>query len=177
MSKKKSIKEIKELHRFELRNNIGGVYFLFDEDDVVYVGQSKNVHGRVRNHHDKHFDSYSFIQEERITKRLELEAYYIDKFDPEYNFDKPDYYDLKRKADNVAGKEMKGDNNIRLIKSLYNTHKKRGFKKGWVYINYLKKADFYCKDDLSFMQSLLKYHKNWIDYKVEELRDEDKWKE
>lgn len=37
-----------------------GVYFLVKDGEVVYVGQSKNCHGRIGQHPDKDFDSYAF---------------------------------------------------------------------------------------------------------------------
>jgi predicted GIY-YIG superfamily endonuclease len=41
-----------------------GVYFLFDGDDLVYIGKSVDVHGRVRTHCQegcKRFDRWAFV--------------------------------------------------------------------------------------------------------------------
>lgn len=42
-------------------NRASGVYFLLDGNDVVYVGQSKNVYTRISEHADKQFDRYAFV--------------------------------------------------------------------------------------------------------------------
>jgi hypothetical protein len=51
-----SIRAVEGLRHVELvREECPGVYFLCDEDGVVYAGQSKNVPARIRNHiNDKH---------------------------------------------------------------------------------------------------------------------------
>ena len=59
-----------------------GVYFLLLEGEVVYVGQSVNVPGRVRDHrHAKVFDSYAYIpcKEESLDV---LESLYIHYLQP-----------------------------------------------------------------------------------------------
>lgn len=38
-----------------------GIYFLVDKEDVVYVGQSVNVHQRIAQHTEKQFDRYAFV--------------------------------------------------------------------------------------------------------------------
>lgn len=38
-----------------------GVYFLIRGGEVVYVGQSVNVHARISQHKDKKFDRYAFV--------------------------------------------------------------------------------------------------------------------
>lgn len=82
-----------------------GVYFLFKGDDVVYVGQSKNILRRVGDHTEtKDFDSFGYIvcpvlfgydgpniKEKQIASRQNsfcldiLESYYIDLLSPPLN--------------------------------------------------------------------------------------------
>lgn len=38
-----------------------GVYFLLDGNEIVYVGQAKNVYVRISCHTDKRFDRYAFV--------------------------------------------------------------------------------------------------------------------
>ena len=64
---------------------IRGIYFLFYDDELVYIGQSENVHKRVPCHIvDKKFNNWNYIEypEEDLD---ELEAEYILKYQPKYN--------------------------------------------------------------------------------------------
>ena len=66
---------------------IPGVYFLFKNNNLVYVGQSTHVPTRIASHVREgrlEFDKVSFIRvpPERL---LEVEAYYIDLLWPEEN--------------------------------------------------------------------------------------------
>ena len=63
-----------------------GVYFLYDGEELVYIGQSDNIYRRIGQHISdgvKRFDSFCFYEvgEERII----LESYLINKFKPKYN--------------------------------------------------------------------------------------------
>lgn len=62
-----------------------GVYFLFHGSECVYVGQSDNVFGRVRQHFpSKMFDSFSWLQvAQRDLDRVERE--YIEAISPRLN--------------------------------------------------------------------------------------------
>jgi hypothetical protein len=63
-----------------------GVYFLIDEDKVVYVGQSNNVYARITSHYDKKFNRFAYIPCE--PKVLDgLESLYIHVFRPLLNGD------------------------------------------------------------------------------------------
>lgn len=65
---------------------MSGVYFLYDEDELVYVGQTDFLYGRLAVHKtDKKFDKFSFYPiNDRNEKNL-LEWFYIKKFKPIYN--------------------------------------------------------------------------------------------
>ena len=61
-----------------------GVYFLIDEDKVVYVGQSTNVYSRITTHYDKKFNRFAYIPCD--SKSLDgLESLYIHVFRPLFN--------------------------------------------------------------------------------------------
>ncbi|EET8237114.1 hypothetical protein FC219_002277 [Escherichia coli] len=66
-----------------------GVYFLLDGDDVVYVGQSRNVYSRISSHPAKNFNRYAFVPcaVEALDK---LESLYIHLLRPKLNGRKPD---------------------------------------------------------------------------------------
>ncbi len=66
-----------------------GIYFLLDGDDVVYVGQSRNVYSRISSHPVKNFNRYAFVPcaVESLDK---LESLYIHLLRPKLNGRKPD---------------------------------------------------------------------------------------
>ncbi len=69
----------------QLIQRISGIYFLFRGDDLVYIGQSINVLGRVTAHtSDKDFDSFAYLPcpEKEL---LAVEALYINEFKPLLN--------------------------------------------------------------------------------------------
>lgn len=68
------------------RETICGIYFLFSADnEIVYVGQSKDILTRVEKHKQtKVFDRFAYVR--CSPERLDiLELAYILKFDPIYN--------------------------------------------------------------------------------------------
>lgn len=87
---------IKENHDLDIhsleRVNINSekiyyVYFLFDKDELVYIGKTINIHQRVYQHKStKTFDSYSFI-ESNFDDYEFLERIYINIHKPKYNID------------------------------------------------------------------------------------------
>ena len=62
-----------------------GIYFLVENEELVYVGQSKNIHGRVATHNVQ-YDSYHYV--ECSEKDLdEFESAYIHIYQPVHNAD------------------------------------------------------------------------------------------
>lgn len=70
---------------YEIPNNVKiGIYFLINDDKIVYVGQTKNGLRRIMQHYDKTFNKYSFVE----TTLEDLDYYedlYIMKYQPKYN--------------------------------------------------------------------------------------------
>lgn len=69
---------------YRLKKHTNIVYFLLDNDEVVYVGQSKTGLDRAFSHRDKVFDEVSYVR----CKENELddcESFYIKKYKPKYN--------------------------------------------------------------------------------------------
>lgn len=72
---------------------VRGVYFLFDRDEIVYVGQSTNVIYRAFQHRksrSKKFDSFAALdvctpEDVALVALRRLESAYILKFLPKYN--------------------------------------------------------------------------------------------
>ncbi|MBC8485860.1 MAG: hypothetical protein ISS80_04270 [Candidatus Cloacimonetes bacterium] len=66
---------------------IQGIYFLIEKNDIVYVGQSSEIIHRISNHAkdgNYNFDEFSYI---KCPKEFldNLEAYYIYTFKPKFN--------------------------------------------------------------------------------------------
>lgn len=65
---------------------VKGVYFLFKDGELVYIGQSCNIYSRLAVHlADKNFDQFSFIEVRNSAERIKKEKYLIQKFKPRYN--------------------------------------------------------------------------------------------
>lgn len=69
-----------------------GVYFLYDKDELVYIGQSDNLYRRIGQHiaeNKKMFDRFELYP---TTDRIRLEGFLIKMFKPKYNIsDGADY--------------------------------------------------------------------------------------
>lgn len=69
-------------------HSVSGVYFLFDGDDLVYIGRAANIAKRVGEHssnrYGKKFDSYTFIPCE-YQEAQSLEIHLIREHNPKYN--------------------------------------------------------------------------------------------
>lgn len=163
----KTLEEIKQLNRHSV-DITPGVYFLFNDNDLVYVGESEDIHRRVGQHRkNKEYDSYSFIVQTDPHLRLRLEKAYIEKFNPKYN----------KRAGNSSNKRITHayKSNEQLIRNLYRLMKKNGYKRSFVYFQYLQKASYYCINDLRLLSKKLGYKRSWIQFKVDELQNNPKW--
>ena len=75
---------INNLERFEMPKI--GVYFLFKNDNLIYIGKSINIYRRLNDHiKDKYFDSYSFIKCNSDYEATDLEKRMIIELRPELN--------------------------------------------------------------------------------------------
>lgn len=62
-----------------------GVYFLYDKDELVYIGQSDNLYRRIGQHiaqKEKVFDRFEIYP---TSDRIRLEGFLIKMFKPKYN--------------------------------------------------------------------------------------------
>lgn len=79
---------IKNLQRFPAV--IAGIYFLYNEDNLVYIGRTENLFQRIGTHihGNKDFDSFSFLEvRSRDLEKVEYDL--IDFFNPPLNVSKP----------------------------------------------------------------------------------------
>lgn len=85
-------------------NRMSGVYFLFNEEKIVYVGMSKNIYSRVFTHdHAGRFDAFNFIRCPP-EKCRDIEIYYIQKYKPTLNIVGIDeeFFDTRCKTYNLS---------------------------------------------------------------------------
>jgi hypothetical protein len=72
-----------------------GVYFLINDNRIVYVGRSVNIEARVGSHHaTKVFTHYAFVECPESHMNA-LEGLYIEKFDPPLNGRSNGNYDMR----------------------------------------------------------------------------------
>jgi len=73
----------------QLEGNCSGVYFLFDREELVYIGKSWNCLLRVAEHTrkdaEKSFTSWNFIAIDVDTEKNNLERKLIQAHNPKYN--------------------------------------------------------------------------------------------
>lgn len=88
MTKKIDISDLKRTS-IELAGNCSGVYFLFNENELVYIGKGWNCLLRVAEHtrkdSDKLFTSWNYIHIERKQDYETLEKELIGLYKPKYN--------------------------------------------------------------------------------------------
>ena len=90
------MKEIKDLKRYEILDSDSGVYFLYQGDEIVYVGQAMSVYSRVGVHKktgEIAFDSFSFISLD-IEEADAVESRYILELQPKHNSTVPLYVNI-----------------------------------------------------------------------------------
>lgn len=81
--------EIRHLPRLKAETSAVGIYFLFRDDECIYVGQSRQVHTRVREHRMRGSETNSFTTYAWVSCELDelnsLEKAYIDLLQPPLN--------------------------------------------------------------------------------------------
>lgn len=72
-----------------LEGNVSGVYFLYDQDELVYIGKGWNCLLRVAEHtrkdSNKIFTSWKFIHIEDKSEYTSMERDLIQRYRPKYN--------------------------------------------------------------------------------------------
>lgn len=104
---------------------ICGCYFLFDNDEIVYVGQSVNILSRILSHTDKKFNKISYVELDKDDLNV-TEMTYIIMLCPKYNSNKHkkinlNEYHIRRAIDyvkNQLDRNMSDDDFNELMKSL-----------------------------------------------------------
>ncbi len=86
----------------EIKNfpTYSGLYFVYEGEELVYVGRAKNIRKRWMGHHRKKlFSNLKCVVGFMETECLEMEKDFINEFNPKYNFWKDygntDYSDPK----------------------------------------------------------------------------------
>lgn len=86
MKSRKEIEQLSTVMNSKKAPNTSYVYFLIDKGDIVYVGITKDVGGRLMSHLSsvKVFDAYYF-EPVSTEDAYKAESDYINKFKPKYN--------------------------------------------------------------------------------------------
>jgi hypothetical protein len=65
-----------------------GIYFLYKNESLVYIGISQDIVGRIKNHmcSDKVFDNYKYLELKKNEAKI-YERVLLNKYKPEYNND------------------------------------------------------------------------------------------
>ena len=63
----------------------GAVYFLYDNDELVYIGQSNNVYGRIGEHIREKTKTFTDFRIYETDDYIRLEAFLIAALRPKYN--------------------------------------------------------------------------------------------
>ena len=72
----------------ELINNMSGIYRLYKNDKIIYIGKSVCIKSRLTQHKkDKDIDYFDFTILNNESNKNIYEVYYIDKYKPIYNKD------------------------------------------------------------------------------------------
>jgi predicted GIY-YIG superfamily endonuclease len=78
-----------QLPKIPLEGSCSGVYFLYQSDELVYIGQGWNCLLRVAEHtrkdSDKIFTHWSFVPVTDVSQRKQLERDLRAKHNPKYN--------------------------------------------------------------------------------------------
>lgn len=86
MNNRDFLEKIKELK--PVNYIISGVYILFQDNDVIYIGRSKNINVRLGQHWQKgkkRWNGLQIIEEHDINKQLLIEKELIRKYLPLLN--------------------------------------------------------------------------------------------
>ncbi|AUR91998.1 GIY-YIG nuclease superfamily protein [Vibrio phage 1.168.O._10N.261.52.A10] len=70
----------------KLSDNESMIYFLIRDEEIVYVGQTRNLSQRLSHHSNKVFDRYNYIIVSSDYADI-TESVYIHAINPEYNSD------------------------------------------------------------------------------------------
>lgn len=91
-----------------------GVYFLYDGDEIVYVGKSGDIYRRIYEHSSgrakgekKKFDSWKYVRIDDEDERAEFEEICINMFRPKYNIDRRTYSLTVTRKSTIAHYEKK----------------------------------------------------------------------
>ena len=76
-----------DLYRGEINMNVieEGVYFLYDKDELVYIGTSDNLYRRIGQHIAEKTKTFNRFELYPTTDRIRLEGFLIKMFNPKYN--------------------------------------------------------------------------------------------
>lgn len=132
---------------YDIPNKVkSGVYFLINDNEVVYVGQTQNGLKRIMQHSDKEFNKYSFIE----LPPEELDYYedlYIMKYQPKYN----NFYNFQRTSIDSCYNKLKYN-----VKKQINIHQFKDYlEKENIKIEKFKEYSVIKKEEFNYIKEKL----------------------
>lgn len=126
------------------------VYVLWEDDEVVYVGQSTSIHTRIETHKKsgKKFNRYSYFNVKDKHEMDSVESFLIQALKPKYNKTvEPSYIALK----DVRKRAIETNSKLKWVEEIYTTRlsstlESRGYpivykgRKAYIPILWLSKA-------------------------------------
>jgi len=79
-----TLKKYKRYEYYRIKNK-SGVYFLFKDDELVYIGSSRVLKNRLKNHNKSKYNKFGIIYLDE-NDRFALEYLYIRLYKPPLNF-------------------------------------------------------------------------------------------
>lgn len=78
---------VEEIH---IKAPADGIYFLYFENELIYIGKTKNIINRIERHIDKQFDRIFFVPLKAEDKEIsDIEHTLIEHFKPPQNYISP----------------------------------------------------------------------------------------
>jgi hypothetical protein len=74
-----------QIHLFTEKVKFNGIYFLFYEKELMYIGQSNNITKRLRQHKSIKFHTYGMIILQDVENLVEIEKEFIQLCNPRLN--------------------------------------------------------------------------------------------
>jgi excinuclease UvrABC nuclease subunit len=99
--------------------HISGVYFLMNDDELVYIGQSNNIHNRILSH-KQIFNCDTFLGKEPLYPDMFNSLYYFEcDYKPERkeyeSFFIEDYFPKLNGVDLIIGERMMLDKRMKVM--------------------------------------------------------------
>lgn len=106
----------------------GAVYFLYDGDELVYIGQSNNVFGRIGEHIREKAKTFTDFRIYETEDYIRLESFLIAALRPKYNKTNGDQFDWSYSERDAFSRQLPPEKILELIKKHEQMHPRKYLK-------------------------------------------------